>query len=179
MKPEQAHSGKVSYEAPTDAALRALRGHLELGEIEAAMGVYEKSRERIAGWRPPPREWVDLIKGLIEQQAWDGAITVMQHYEKETEAPSSRVRLKLAQLLVQKQERPAQRRRSWSKFRRALFPRRSRVCGCRSRSKPGRCSKTVFWNWATRCNEPEQRHRSAAPGARPTQTKPVLPRVAR
>ena len=54
-----------------------------------------------------PPEWVELIKGLVEQQAWDGAIAVMQHYEDEVEAPSSRVRLKLAQLLVQKQERPA------------------------------------------------------------------------
>jgi hypothetical protein len=88
-------------------ALRALRGHLELGEIEAALGVYRKFREQIAGWRPPPREWVDLIKGLLEQNAWEGAIAVMQHYEKEVEAPSSRIRLRLAQLLVQKQERPA------------------------------------------------------------------------
>jgi hypothetical protein len=87
--------------------LRALRGHLELGEIEAALGVYLKSRERIADWQPPPREWVELIKELLEQESWESAIGVMKDYEKEVEAPSSRVRLKLAQLLVQKQERPA------------------------------------------------------------------------
>ena len=107
MKSEKPKAGKVPYESPADAAVRALRGHLELGEIEAALGVYQKSRERIDGWRPPPREWVELIKGLLEQAAWESVIAVMQHYEKETEAPSNRVRLKLAQLLVQKQERPA------------------------------------------------------------------------
>lgn len=107
MQPENPKGRKVPYEAPADAAVRALRGHLELDEIEAALGVYQKSRERIADWRPPPREWVELIKGLLEQEAWASAISVMQHYQKEVEAPSSRVRLKLAQLLVQKQERPA------------------------------------------------------------------------
>ncbi len=107
MKPDKPRAGKVPYESPADAAVRALRGHLELAEIEAALGVYMKSRERIVDWRPPPREWVELIKGLVEQQAWESAISVMQQYEKEVEFPSSRVRLKLAQLLVQKQERPA------------------------------------------------------------------------
>ncbi|MGC8642295.1 MAG: hypothetical protein ACP5XB_20730, partial [Isosphaeraceae bacterium] len=107
MKSEKPKAGKVPYESSADAAVRELRGHLEFDEIEAALGVYQKSRERIEGWRPPPREWVELIKGLLEQDAWESAIAVMQDYEKETEAPSSRVRLKLAQLLIQKQERPA------------------------------------------------------------------------
>ena len=107
MKPQRTGSGKIPYEGPADAALRALRGHLELVEIEAALGVYLKSREHIAGWQPPPREWIELIKGLVEQQDWECAILVMQHYEREVEAPSSRVRLKLAQLLIQHQERPA------------------------------------------------------------------------
>ena|SRR5271166_4646249 len=107
MKPEKPRPGTVSFEGPAEAAVRALRGHLELGEIEAALGVYLKSREQVIGWQPPPREWVELIKGLVEQQSWESAISVMQQYEKEVEAPSSRVRLKLAQLLVQKQERPA------------------------------------------------------------------------
>jgi hypothetical protein len=107
VKPQKPGSGKIPYEGPADAALRALRGHLELVEIEAALGVYLKSREHLAGWQPPPREWVELIKGLVEHHAWESAIMVMQHYEREMEAPSSRVRLKLAQLLIQHQERPA------------------------------------------------------------------------
>lgn len=107
MRPEKPGTGKIPFESPEDAALRALRGHLELDEIEAALGVYLKSRERMKDWRPPPREWVELIKGLLDQESWESAVAVMLHYDKEAEAPSNRVRLKLAQLLVRKRERPA------------------------------------------------------------------------
>jgi hypothetical protein len=102
-----AAGGAVPFEDAFSAAIRSLRGHLELEEIEAALGVYRQARQAIAGWRPPPPEWLELIKGLIEHQHWDDAIVLMQSYAEEVEAPSPRVRLKLAQLLVQKQDRPA------------------------------------------------------------------------
>ncbi len=100
-------AGKVPFEDPSAAAIRKLRGHLELQEIEAALGVYRQTREAIAGWRPPPPEWVELIQGLIKAQSWDEAVALMQIYVKDVEAPSARIRLKLGQLLVQKQQRPA------------------------------------------------------------------------
>jgi hypothetical protein len=84
-----------------------MRGHLELGEIEAALGVYEKARRTIAGWKPPPPEWFELIKELIDHQAWNDAIDLMESYLREVEAPAPRIQLKLAQLLLQKQRRPA------------------------------------------------------------------------
>ena len=103
-KPEPA---RVPYEDASAAALRSLRGHLELEEIEAALGVYRHARQAIADWRPPPPEWLELIQGLIKTQSWDDAVVLLHSYIEEVEAPSARVRLKLGQLLVQKQQRPA------------------------------------------------------------------------
>jgi hypothetical protein len=48
----------VPYEDARSAAIRSLRGHLELEETEAALGVYRQARQAIAGWRPPPPEWL-------------------------------------------------------------------------------------------------------------------------
>ncbi len=103
-KPE---SGRVPFEDPSAAALRALRGHLELDEIEAARGVYDQSRKRIKGWKPPPGEWLELIGALIRAEFWDDAIRILESYLDEVEEPSARARLKLAQLLLQRQSRPA------------------------------------------------------------------------
>jgi membrane associated rhomboid family serine protease len=98
---------KISFEDPAAAAVRKLRGHLELGEIEAALAVYQRSRKKFPDWPLPEPDWLDLIKALIDQKAWDDAIAVMNGYVEAVEAPSPRIRLKLAQLLMQKQERPA------------------------------------------------------------------------
>lgn len=90
------------------AALRALRGHLEMGEIEAALAVYRKARRSPEGWQPPEPEWRDLIEAMVEQQLWDDSVGVMRDYIRELAEPSPRVRLKLAQILIQKQDRPRQ-----------------------------------------------------------------------
>ena len=107
MKPRKPAAARVPYEDASSAAIRSLRGHLELEEIEAALGVYRQARQAIAGWRPPPPEWHEPIRGLIKGRWWDDAVAVLQSYVEEVEDPSARVRLKLGQLLVQKQERPA------------------------------------------------------------------------
>jgi hypothetical protein len=99
--------GAIPFEDPSAAALRALRGHLELDEIEAARGVYDQSRKRLKGWKPPPGEWLELIGGLIKSEFWDDAIRILEAYLAEVESPSERARLKLAQLLLQRRSRPA------------------------------------------------------------------------
>jgi hypothetical protein len=107
MVPRDPGTRRVPFEDPSAAALRAFRGHLELEEIDAARGVFDKTRGRIVGWRPPPTEWLELIGGLIRAAAWDDAVRILQAYVDEIEDPAPRVRLKLAQLLLQRQSRPA------------------------------------------------------------------------
>jgi membrane associated rhomboid family serine protease len=107
-KKNKGRGGARSLEDPSAVALRALRGHLELGETEVALAVYQKARRSRMGWRPPEREWRDLIEALLEHQSWDDAVLVMRDYLRELPEPSPRVHLKLAQILIQKHGRPQQ-----------------------------------------------------------------------
>lgn len=108
-KPEdRGRGGSRSIEDPSAVVLRALRGHLELGETEAALAVYQKARRAPTPWQPPEREWRDLVEALLEQQLWDDSVAVMRDYLRELAEPSPRVRLKLAQVLIQRQGRPQQ-----------------------------------------------------------------------
>jgi hypothetical protein len=85
-----------------------MRLHLELGETEAALAVYHQSTRSIAGWQPPERDWLDLIQAVVEQKAWNEAASVMRDYTTHAAEPSPRVRLKLAQILIEKLGRPLQ-----------------------------------------------------------------------
>src|SRR5262249_44199494 len=57
-------------------------------------------------WRPPEPDWRTLIESLLEQSLWDDSVAVMRDYIRELDNPSPRVRLKLAQILIQKLGRP-------------------------------------------------------------------------
>jgi hypothetical protein len=98
----------TSVEDAGASALRAMRLHLELGEVEAAKAVYEKSSRRLSAWQPDDSAWVDLIQALIGMNAWGEAARVMRDYVQRSAQPSPRVRLKLAQVLLQKLARPLQ-----------------------------------------------------------------------
>lgn len=107
-KGAKGREGSGSPEERAAAMLRAFRGHLELRETEAALAVYQKARRAACAWGPPDREWRDLIEALIVDERWDDAVSVMRDYVREAPEPSPRVRLKLAQVLIQKQGRPQQ-----------------------------------------------------------------------
>jgi membrane associated rhomboid family serine protease len=107
-KKDKGRGGPPSFEDRSAVVLRSFRGHLELGETEAALAVYHKARRSATGWQPPERDWRDLIEALLEQQLWDESVIVMRDYIRELAETSPRVRLKLAQILIQKQGRPQQ-----------------------------------------------------------------------
>jgi hypothetical protein len=98
----------TSIEDGAASALRALRLHLEYGEIEAALAAYQSSRTKFAGWQPQESDWRDLIQALLDQGFWGDAAHVMRDYVGNVAEPSPRVRLKLAQILIQKLSRPTQ-----------------------------------------------------------------------
>ena len=98
----------TSMEDAGAVALRAMRLHLELAEVEAALAVYNKSTRSLPGWQPAESDWRDLIQALLNLNAWGDATTVMRDYVQRSAEPSPRVRLKLAQVLIQKLARPLQ-----------------------------------------------------------------------
>ena len=89
------------------AAQLRLRTHLDAGEAEAAESVYDKSVKTIPGWQPAGPDWLDLIKALNAARNWPASVKVMEDYLRRASNPSPRVRLKLAQILIHEQQRPA------------------------------------------------------------------------
>lgn len=98
----------TSIEDSSAGAIRTMRLHLEMGEIEAALAVYKKSSGKLSSWQPREPDWLDLIAALLEQDYWGEAAYVMRDYIRIAPAPAPRVRLKLAQVLIQKLSRPTQ-----------------------------------------------------------------------
>jgi membrane associated rhomboid family serine protease len=98
----------TSIEDRSSGALRNLRLHLEYGEVESALAVYRESMAKISGWQPQESDWRDLIQALLDQAYWGDAARVMRDYVSKIPDPSPRVRLKLAQVLIQRLARPAQ-----------------------------------------------------------------------
>jgi len=111
-KKKRSAKGKVprvrSVEDPSAAALRTMRLHIELGEVEAALAVFKKSSRSLPDWQPRESDWIDLIEAVLEQNDWNEAVLVMRDYYRKSAEPSPRVGLKLAQILIQKLERPLQ-----------------------------------------------------------------------
>jgi membrane associated rhomboid family serine protease len=111
-----------SVEDASGEALRTLRLHVELGETEAALAVYRQSKSKLAGWQPPDRDWVDLIQAVLAKNAWNDAALLMRDYVQHAQEPSPRVRLKLAQILIQKLGRPLQGQRILEQIPEAALP---------------------------------------------------------
>jgi membrane associated rhomboid family serine protease len=109
-------------EDPADAATRRLRGFLEAGEPLAAHAAYDKALRTVAGWQPPGPDWLALIKVLLDAKESRTAIAVMETYLSREANPSPRVRLKLAQILIKQQERPAHALRVLDGFQGAALP---------------------------------------------------------
>jgi membrane associated rhomboid family serine protease len=93
---------------PSTLALKRIREHLDLGEAEAALAVYRKSSGSRPDWHLPEADCRDLAKALLEQHAWEDAAAVMRDHVRTAFEPSARIRLKLAQILIQKLRRPLQ-----------------------------------------------------------------------
>lgn len=105
-KAKKARKARAAGEDPDLLAVRTLREHLDADETEAAMGFYRAFRRKRPAWRPPDPERVDLIKALAAVGQWEDAAGVMQAYLDESRLPSPKIRLKLAEVLIRRLDRP-------------------------------------------------------------------------
>ncbi|WP_337177742.1 rhomboid family intramembrane serine protease [Paludisphaera sp.] len=105
-KAKKARKARAAGEDPDLLAARTLREHLDADETEAAMGFYRAFRRKRPAWRPPDPERVDLIKALAAVGQWEDAAGVMRAYLDESRLPSPKIRLKLAEVLIRRLDRP-------------------------------------------------------------------------
>jgi membrane associated rhomboid family serine protease len=87
-------------------ALRKIRRLIEKGDVNAAADAYHKAAQTLFGWPPPQPELYELIKAFHAQSAEVASIRLMrdhcEHYPRE----SSKMGLKLAQILLRDCQRP-------------------------------------------------------------------------
>jgi membrane associated rhomboid family serine protease len=106
----RADSGGTSSTSPEDRAASATRrfqAHLESGSTSEAYASYDKSVRAVPGWMPADPDWLALIQALLTAGDISAAVSVMEDYLRRSPKPSARVRLRLAQVLVKDQQRPA------------------------------------------------------------------------
>lgn len=78
--------------------------------------IYEFYRQRtivLDNWRLPETDLRNVITAFHKQGEWNSSIPAMVELLQSSPQDSTNVRLKLAQILVQKQQRPAQ---AWNVF---------------------------------------------------------------
>ncbi len=107
-KPKRTARAVTSIVDPSTEALRTFRQHLDLGEVEAALAVYRKTSKSRPDWQLSEPDCRDLASALLERHAWEDAASVMRDHVRRAFEPSPRMRLKLAQILIEKLARPLQ-----------------------------------------------------------------------
>jgi hypothetical protein len=86
-------------------AVRRVRKLIDAGDIDGALSAYDKGAQSLFNW-PSQADLHALIKAMHAQQAEADSIRLMRDHCRQYPAASTRVRLKLAQILIRDHQRP-------------------------------------------------------------------------
>lgn len=100
--PSNQQSAKVSE------AREHMRRMLQAGHAVAAARFHFKMQGSIPGWQLSQGDLLRLVEILHQNEAWEDSLGVMREYLQRFPENSARVRLRLAQILIDKMHRPAQ-----------------------------------------------------------------------
>jgi membrane associated rhomboid family serine protease len=82
-------------------------GHLlGMGKVEGALALEQKMARTIPDWKLPEDKLLALIKELHRKAAWAESFPLMGRYLREFPERSTRMRLRLAELLINEADRP-------------------------------------------------------------------------
>lgn len=100
---------EVSPEDRAATTLERIRKRLDAGEVRAALDLYAKSSAAWKGWNwsMPEPDLMRLIKAGMAEGLEAETIPIMFAFTRSYPEKADRIRLKLAQILIEKQERPA------------------------------------------------------------------------
>ncbi len=94
-------------------ALNKIRTLVAAGRVQEAYEFYRQRAIVLDNWRLPETDLRNVITAFHKQGEWNASIPAMVELLQSSPQDSTNVRLKLAQILVQKQQRPAQ---AWNVF---------------------------------------------------------------
>jgi hypothetical protein len=89
------------------AAVRRVRSLIEKGDVAGALAAYDKSARTLVSWPSQP-DLLGMIKALSARGAEPDSIRLMRDHCRYYPGQSTRIRLKLAQLLIRDRQRPAE-----------------------------------------------------------------------
>ncbi len=115
------HATSLQSEANQAAALIEIQRLLREGHTRGAYALNKKMAQTAADWQLPEPDSRQLITKMLESEAWPESIELMaSHLARFPDAV--RVRLKLAQVLVRNERRPAQALRVLAKLPEGKLP---------------------------------------------------------
>jgi membrane associated rhomboid family serine protease len=88
------------------SAVRRVQALIDAGEIDAALAAYDKAARTLVNWPSQP-DLYGLIKALHARGAAPDSIPLMRDHCRYYPDASTKVRLKLAQILIHDRQRPA------------------------------------------------------------------------
>jgi membrane associated rhomboid family serine protease len=95
-------------ETQRENALRTFREMIATGNLDAAQAHLHKARAAVPNAGLAEKDLLDLIKALHEQRRWSDSLPWMVECMRQFPEKAVRMRLKLAQILVDELERPGQ-----------------------------------------------------------------------
>ncbi|MCA9189171.1 MAG: rhomboid family intramembrane serine protease, partial [Planctomycetales bacterium] len=101
---------REEQKSQAEMALNSFRQCLAAGHTQAALAIYNKVPEKARDkyWQLADKELLTLVKFLHHEKRWSDSVPFMVDLIKRAPDRTQSVRLKLAQILVQVEERPRQ-----------------------------------------------------------------------
>lgn len=87
-------------------ALDALRSLVAAGKATAALSLYHKTVEACEGWDLPEKELLEFTELICDDKLWNAAVPLLESYLTRYHKREVQVRLKLAKILIEQQQRP-------------------------------------------------------------------------
>jgi len=106
-EPEVEEEPVLTVEQRRAQALDPLRLLLAGKKGSAALALVHKTRQTCEGWDLPEKELLLLAELILAEKLWNAAVPLLEDYLKRFDKRQIQVRLRLAQVLIEQQQRPS------------------------------------------------------------------------
>lgn len=106
--PEARRREEEQREALRKSAIEQIHQIIRDGRPEFAMKIHQRMSREMPGWALPESELRGLIQALHKKSLWSESVSLMAEYLAQYPDQGLRMRLKLAQILIIHEHRPAQ-----------------------------------------------------------------------
>jgi len=104
--PDSEEQSVVTPEQHRERAFLPLCRLLDAGKGSAAMTLYQKTLHLCESWELPEKQLLQFAELLCGEKRWSDAVPLLEDYLKRFQKRQIPVRLRLAQILVEQQQRP-------------------------------------------------------------------------